>query len=125
MAKTTTRLDYPFVVRPLTDDDGGGYLVEVPDLPGCMSDGETPEEAIRNAADAMQCWIAAMRDAGRPVPPAGSARYSGKWQMRVPRSLHRRLAERARDEGVSLNALASTLISEGLGARRAKVARRR
>ena len=117
MTKRRDRPDYPIVVRPLTEDEGGGYLAEVPDLPGCMSDGETPEAAIRHAAEAIQDWIAAMRDAGRPIPDATSP-YSGKWQMRVPRSLHRRLAERARAEGVSLNALASTLIAEGLGARR-------
>jgi antitoxin HicB len=47
-------------VRPLTEDEGGGYLVEFPDLPGCMSDGETIEEAIANGEDAKCCWIAAM-----------------------------------------------------------------
>jgi antitoxin HicB len=43
-----TRLDYPFQVRPLTDEEGGGYLIEFRDLPGCLSDGETIEDAIRN-----------------------------------------------------------------------------
>ena len=62
-------IPYPFTVRPLSEDEGGGYLVEFPDLPGCMSDGETIEEAIVNAEDAMRCWIEAMREAGRPIPP--------------------------------------------------------
>jgi antitoxin HicB len=87
--------EYRFTVRPLSDDEGGGYFVEFPDLPGCMSDGETIEEAIANAEDAKRCWIAAMREAGRPIPrpsvePAEG--YSGKWQLRAPKSLHRRLA---------------------------------
>jgi len=61
------RLKYPHAVRPLSAEDGGGYLVEFPDLPGCMSDGETVEEAIRNGHDAVRCWIAAMRQARRPI----------------------------------------------------------
>jgi len=59
---------YRFVVRPLTPAEGGGYLVEFPDLPGCMADGDTLEEALRNAEDAMRCWLEAAREAGRPVP---------------------------------------------------------
>jgi antitoxin HicB len=112
--------EYRFTVRPLSEDEGGGYLIEFPDLPGCMSDGETIEEAIANGEDAKRCWIAAMREAGRPIPsPAVEAveSYSGKWQLRAPKSLHRRLAERAKREGVSLNTLAVTLLAESLGER--------
>ncbi len=53
--------EYRFTVRPLSEEEGGGYLVEYPDLPGCMSDGETIEEAIVDAEDAKRCWIAAMQ----------------------------------------------------------------
>ena len=112
--------EYRFTVRPLSEDEGGGYLIEFPDLTGCMSDGETIEEAINNGEDAKRCWIAAMREAGRPIPsPAVEAveSYSGKWQLRAPKSLHRRLAERAKREGVSLNTLAVTLLAESLGER--------
>lgn len=61
--------EYPFTVRPLTADEGSGYLIEFPNLPGCMSAGETIDEAIRNGEDAKRDWIAAMKEAGRPVPP--------------------------------------------------------
>jgi antitoxin HicB len=114
--------DYPFTVRPLTSGEGGGYLIEYPDLPGCMSDGATIEEALSNGQDAQAAWIAAMREAGRPVPSPSidpAAGYSGKWQLRTPRSLHRSLADRARREGVSLNTLAVALLAEGLGHRNA------
>ena len=107
--------DYQFTVRPLSDDDGGGYLVEFPDLPGCMSDGETIEEAVANGQDAKASWIAAMTEAGRRIPPPTvepSEGSSGKWQLGAPKSLHRKLAERARREGVSLNTLAVALLSE-------------
>src|SRR5439155_5458119 len=114
--------EYRFTVRPLTEDEGGGYLIEFPDWPGCVSDGETIEEALANGEDAKRCWIAAMNEAGRPIPPPSvepAEGYSGKWQLRAPKSLHRRLAERAKREGVSLNTLAVPLLAEGLGERAA------
>ncbi len=112
--------EYRFTIRPLTQEEGGGYLIEFPDLPGCMSDGETVEEAIANGMDAKRDWIAAMVEAGRPVPPPSveaAEGYSGKWVLRTPKSLHRGLAERARAEGVSLNALAVAMLAQGLGMR--------
>jgi antitoxin HicB len=115
-----TRLDYPFQVRPLTDEEGGGYLIEFRDLPGCLSDGETIEDAIRNGPDAVRSWIETAREFGDPVPPpsrASDEAYSGHWNMRVPKSLPRRLAERAKAAGVSLNTLAVTLLAEGWAAR--------
>ena len=63
-----SELRYPVVVSPLSQEDGGGFLATVPDLPGCMSDGNTPEEAITNVQDAISCWIEAAQDVGRPVP---------------------------------------------------------
>ena len=65
---------YRFAIRPLAVDEGGGYLIEFPDLPGCMSDGATIEEAITNGVDAMRGWIEAMRAEGHPIPaPTRSA----------------------------------------------------
>ena len=115
-----TRLDYPFQVRPLAPEEGGGYLIEFPDLPGCISDGATIEEALANGADALRAWIATAEEFGDPVPPPSlpmDESYSGRWNLRVPKSLHRRLAERAKAEGVSLNTLTVTLLAEGLGRR--------
>ena len=114
-----SEIEYRFAIRPLTAAEGGGYLIEFPDLPGCMSDGETIEEAIAHGVEAKRDWIAAMVAAGRPVPaPMAEANegYSGKWLLRTPKSLHRGLAERARQEGVSLNALTVAMLAEGLGA---------
>jgi len=113
-------IEYRFTIRPLSTEEGSGYLIEFPDLPGCMSDGETIGEAIANGAEAKRDWIAAMQAAGRAVPPPGgdpSDAYSGKWVLRTPKSLHRGLAERARQEGVSLNALAVAMLAQGLGQR--------
>ena len=61
--------DYEVDIKPLTDEDGGGFTAIAPELPGCRSDGDTPEEALRNAYDAIACWIEAAREMGRAVPP--------------------------------------------------------
>jgi antitoxin HicB len=63
-----TRLDYPVVIEPLPAEDGGGFLATVPDVPGCISDGETPEEALANVRDAVNSWMEEARALGRAVP---------------------------------------------------------
>jgi predicted RNase H-like HicB family nuclease len=62
------QLEYPVVVEPLPAEDGGGFVATVPDLPGCMSDGATPEEALTNVQDAISTWIEAAQDLGHAVP---------------------------------------------------------
>jgi antitoxin HicB len=63
-----TRLTYPIVIEPLPSEQGGGFLALVPDLPGCMSDGSSPEEAVSNVQDAINTWIEAATDLGHPIP---------------------------------------------------------
>ncbi|QOZ17454.1 type II toxin-antitoxin system HicB family antitoxin [Bradyrhizobium sp. CCBAU 21365] len=60
--------EYPVLIRPLPPDLGSGFAALVPDLPGCISDGETPQEAFANVQDAITCWIEAATDMGRPIP---------------------------------------------------------
>ncbi|HEY3778947.1 MAG TPA: type II toxin-antitoxin system HicB family antitoxin [Rhizomicrobium sp.] len=60
--------EYPVVIEALPQEDGGGFLATVPDLPGCMSDGETREDAARNISDAIRAWIEEANALGRPVP---------------------------------------------------------
>jgi antitoxin HicB len=62
------RLRYTVTIKPLEPADGGGYVAFVPDLPGCMSDGETPEEALANIRDAILVWMEAARDVGHEIP---------------------------------------------------------
>jgi antitoxin HicB len=59
---------YKVVIEPLSEEDGGGFLATVPELPGCMSDGETWAEALVNVEDAIGCWIEAAREMGRTCP---------------------------------------------------------
>lgn len=110
------KIDYPFTVVSLPKSEGGGYLIEFPDLPGCVSDGDTLEETLINGQEALTCWLAAVKEAGKEVPkPIGS--LGGKWVQRVPKSLHARLALQAKKEGVSLNMLVVSMLSENLGGR--------
>jgi predicted RNase H-like HicB family nuclease len=116
--------EYMHEIAPLSAEDGGGFIITFPDLPGCMSDGDTIEETIINGRDAFIAWVSAAVDAKRPVPdplarPAELVDASGRFVTRLPRSLHARLAIRAKQEGVSLNTLAIAFIAEGLGHREA------
>ena len=108
--------DYPFAVRPLSGEDGGGYLISFPDFAECISDGESVEEAIENGRDALKATIAALKARKLPVPaPNSGGVASGKFVARVPKTVHAQLATRAKAEGVSLNTLVLTFIAQGLG----------
>ena len=113
------QLRYPFEMRQLPEEEGGGYLISFPDLPGCISDGETIEEAIRNGIDAVNSWIATAEEFNDPVPEPGSGHASGRFVQRIPKSLHARLSARAKQEGVSMNALVTAIIAESLGKKEA------
>ena len=67
------KLEYAVRIERLSEDDGGGYLATVPDLPGCMSDGETPEEALKNVQEAIASWIESAHEwkmeVPKPTPP--------------------------------------------------------
>jgi predicted RNase H-like HicB family nuclease len=62
------KLEYPIIIEPLPEADGGGFVALVPDLPGCMSDGETPEEALASVKDAVAAWIEEAGRLGRNIP---------------------------------------------------------
>ncbi|RUQ29715.1 MAG: toxin-antitoxin system HicB family antitoxin [Candidatus Competibacteraceae bacterium] len=111
---------YTHVVEPLSDQDGGGYLITFPDLPGCMSDGETIEEAMINGGDAFSAWMSARIHLGKPIPKPtrhGESADPVRLMQRLPRSLHANLVARAKAEGTSLNTLVTMLLAEGLGRR--------
>ncbi len=115
MMKNEKTPDYSFKIRHLTKNEGGGYLIEYPELPGCMSDGETIEETIQNGQDAVKCWIDAAHKSGRAIPQPGTfENLSGKWVQRVPKSIHLQLVEKAEEEGVSLNTLVISLLAAAL-----------
>ncbi|MEA2883445.1 MAG: antitoxin HicB [Bradyrhizobium sp.] len=65
---TIVKLEYAVRIDRLADSDGGGYLATVPELPGCMSDGRTPEEARRNVQEAITSWIEAAKEWKQEIP---------------------------------------------------------
>ena len=76
------------------DDAEGGFVASYPDLPGCITCGETEEEAVKNALDAKKAWLEAALEDGLAIPaPDSLEAYSGQFKLRLPRSLHRSLAE--------------------------------
>ena len=113
MSKLT---DYPFEVRPLSSEEGGGFLISFPDFAECISDGETIDAAIESGRDALKATISTLKAKKLSVPaPNSGGVASGKFVARVPKTVHAQLATRARAEGVSLNALVLTFIAQGLG----------
>ncbi len=103
-------LSYPF--RASADPDGG-YVITFPDLPGCMTQVEDAAEIGPAAEEARRLWIITEYEDGENVPlPSYPEEYSGKFNLRLPRSLHRRLAELAERDGVSLNQLVVSLLAE-------------
>ncbi|HZS39712.1 MAG TPA: type II toxin-antitoxin system HicB family antitoxin [Polyangia bacterium] len=119
-AKTKARLEalrYPIEVWWSEEDQA--YLAEVYDLPGCMADGRTEESAIAAAHEAIVLWLEVARAEGRVIPrPSTEQHASGKFNVRLPVSLHRRLQQMARRERVSLNQLVLSLLAEREAARR-------
>jgi len=106
---------YQFTVRPLSKDEGGGYLVEYPDIPACMSDGETIQEAIANGREALRDCIDVFRESGRKLPKPSIA--AAQWRQRLPRTLYAKLTRQAESDGVSINSLVTAIIAEAIGSR--------
>lgn len=108
-------LGLPYTIE-LMPEPQGGWFVSVKELPGCMSQGDTPEEAIEMIQDAMRGWIEVSLEDGDPIPePRPLEDYSGKFVVRVPRSLHQDLVETADREGVSLNQYINVALARSVG----------
>jgi len=106
-------LRYPIDLIP---DADGGYVAEHRDLPGCFAQGETPDEAVAAIDAARRAWIESRLDDGLPVPaPSNEREYSGKFIVRMPRSLHAQLVRLAAKESVSLNQYVSTILASHAG----------
>mgnify|MGYP000158890206 FL=1 len=94
-------LPYKIVIEP---DPSGEVTVYIPDLPGCISQGDNLNDAYKMIEEAKRVWIESALEDGIPIPePSTTEEFSGKFVVRVPKSLHRQLSEKAKSEGVSLN----------------------
>jgi antitoxin HicB len=109
-------LPYRVVLEPSPE---GGWITSIPDLPGCITQGETKEEALHLIEDAKAGWIDIALQDGDVIPePDTKEKYSGKFLVRIPKSLHQEIAARAKKEAVSINQLATYFFSAGIAKER-------
>lgn len=105
-------MEMSYRMEIVEDKDEGGFVVSFPDLPGCVTCGETVESAVANAQDAKRAWLeAALEDRIEIQEPNNLEDYSGQFKLRIPRSLHRLLAEHSKKEGISMNQYCVYLLS--------------
>lgn len=105
-------MSLPYKIELYPDIEEGGYAVACPELPGCLSCGETIEDAIESIEDAKLAWITASLEDGDEIPePSNKDDYSGQFKIRMPKSLHKKLAEHSKEEGISMNQYCVYLLS--------------
>lgn len=103
----------PYRMEIVEDTDEGGYVVSFPDLKGCITCADTIEVAVTNAKDAKKAWLEAALEEDLQIPePDDTDKYSGQFKLRLPKSLHRQLAEHSKREGVSMNQYCVYLLSK-------------
>lgn len=96
----------------IEDKQEGGFVISFPELPGCITCGETIEAAVANAQDAKKAWLEAALEQGIAIQQADTLQeYSGQFELRIPRSLHKSLAEHSKKEGISMNQYCLYLLS--------------
>ncbi len=107
-------IDLPYKIILTADEDehsNRGWVAEVVELPGVLSQGETIEEAAEGVRNAMADWIEVMLEDGKEIPLPRDTSYSGRFLVRIPSSLHARLTDLAELEGVSLNQFVSNALA--------------
>ena len=110
-------LNYPSQITKIDEADGGGFLIEVPMLKGCMNDGETVEEAYNNLEEAKKEWFTYMLENNLAIPEPADASYSGRFMVRIPKTLHKIITEQSKREGLSLNQYVSNVLAYAAGQR--------
>ena len=113
MKTLTDYMAMNYRMEMVEDKEEGGFVVSFPELPGCITCGEDLESAISNAMDAKKAWFeAAIEEEIEIHEPDSLEEYSGQFKLRMPRSLHRSLAEHSKREGISMNQYCVYLLSK-------------
>ena len=113
--------NYAIVVYPFNTDKGVQWCAEFPDVKGCVGGGNTAEEAVREAYENLDFYLDSLAELGLPVPPANykaNEDYSGKYVVRMSKSLHRDVALMSEAEGISMNSFIVEAIAEKIGRQR-------
>lgn len=106
-------LSLPYRLEIVPDSDEGGYAARYPELPGCITCADTMDKLVANAEDAKRAWLESALEEGLAIAePARDEDYSGQFKLRLPKSLHRALAEHSRAEGISMNQYCLYLLSK-------------
>jgi len=108
-------LPYTTVVEKRNDGQGPYYVARVLELPHCLIHGGSPEEAVSDLAGVEKDWLEDCLERGIHIPEPEKQEYSGELRLRMPPSLHRRLAITARKEGISLNSYLNSILSGSVG----------
>ena len=112
----------PYRMEVIPDPEEGGFAVRFPELPGCLTCADTLEEAVHNAADCKKEWLTAAMEDGIDIPePVSEDEYSGQFKLRIPKSLHKSLAEHSKAEGISMNQYCLYLLTKNDASYRANV----
>ena len=103
-----------YKIEVLKAEEGEGYVLHCPELRGCITCAETIEDGWEMIEDAKKCWFTSCIEDCIPIPePSNMNDYSGQFKIRMPKSLHKTLAERSRLEGISMNQYCLYLLSDG------------
>lgn len=102
-----------YEIKIIPDKESGYFAVRFPDFPNIITGGYDLREAIKNAQEALDLTIETMEKHEIPIPKP-KMRFSGQFNVRVPKDLHRELVRKAEEEGVSLNALVTYLLSQSI-----------
>jgi predicted HicB family RNase H-like nuclease len=116
--------DYGFQVRKLSKEDGGGYIATINEFDGVMAAGDTVDEALDLLSEVIHDVVITANEIGRKLPKPRiyeEVDYSGKFLLRIPKSLHKRLSNKAAEEGISLNQYVTSLISYNFGFEESKI----
>ncbi len=104
--KDYLKLPYTRIVQEMNDESGHYYYGRILELDGCQSTGDTIGELYESLNEAMEGYIEVKLENNIPIPmPERTEDFSGKFNVRLPKSLHQRLTIEAENEGVSLNQL--------------------
>ena len=116
MAKTLEYyMNLPYRIEIVEDKEEGGFALHCPELNGCMTCADSIEEGLKLLNDAKKEWFSACLEDGISIPePTTDENYSGQFKLRIPKSLHRILAQKSSEESVSMNQYCVYMLSKGI-----------
>ena len=113
--KASEILKRPYQRVLIPDEESGTFTAQIAEFPGCITEGDTPSKAYESLEAAAESWLEAALESGIPIPePESESEYSGRVVLRMPRSTHKRAAQAAARDEVSLNTFLVSAVAERL-----------